>query len=177
MNIKLPEIHVERQLSRANLIIGTFLLILALSFILVPLTFPPNTVHLGDNGTTIPGEKRNITSKMPIPQRWLYEYGDATCHQKESRSWHLNGNQMPLCSRCTAIYLGLAIGTLIMAFYRFEIPLWAVFLFLLPMAIDGTGQTILGLWESTNIIRTITGLLAGGITGMMLGFAVNEASG
>jgi len=76
---------------------------------------------------------------------------------------------MPICSRCTGIYLGIIIG-IITDFLK---PLWNINAFypstiftltLIPIAIDGTGQ-LFGLWESNNKRRFLTGLLGGLATG------------
>lgn len=156
-----------------NLVLGAVFMAVALSFFIAPATLPPNSVNLGDNGTTMPNEKTNITSKMPPFQRAIYNFGDATCHQKSSRSFFINGNQMPLCARCTAIYVGMPVGILVFAFLCFEVKWWMLVLGLVPIGIDGVGQTILGLWESTNLMRVLTGFPAGFITGIMIGFLVS----
>lgn len=156
-----------------NLVLGLIFLTFASLFFVVPATLPPNSVNLGDNGTTLPHEKTKITSKMPPLQRIIYDFGDSTCHQKSSRSFFINGNQMPICARCTAIYVGLALGILFFVFFYVDIKWWMIVLAILPMGIDGTAQTILGLYESTNLIRVLTGLPAGFIAGAMIGFVVH----
>ena len=158
--------------SLPTLIAGVVLTIFALLFFIAPATLPPGSVDLGEEGTTIPDEKTNITKDMPPFQKWAYEFGDATCHQKASRSFFINGNEMPLCARCATIYLGLAIGTLITAFMFFELKIWIFLIGLAPMAIDGIGQTILGLWESTNLLRVLTGLPAGLVSGIAVGYII-----
>ncbi len=40
----------------------------------------------------------------------IYFVGSLVCHQKPERSFHAWGAQMPVCARCTGIYLGAAIG-------------------------------------------------------------------
>ena len=44
---------------------------------------------------------------------------------------------------------------------------------IIPIAIDGIGQ-LFGLWESTNAIRAITGILAGIVCGVALGVIRDE---
>jgi uncharacterized membrane protein len=44
---------------------------------------------------------------------------------------------------------------------------------IVPIGIDGIGQ-LFGFWESTNIIRVITGLLTGMVCGVTLGVIVDE---
>jgi uncharacterized membrane protein len=38
----------------------------------------------------------------------VYGLGGAICHQRADRSFHLFGAQLPVCARCTGIYLGAA---------------------------------------------------------------------
>jgi hypothetical protein len=47
---------------------------------------------------------------------------------------------------------------------------------LVPIGIDGVGQ-LLGYWESTNLMRFITGGLCGLIVGIALGFMLREMGG
>lgn len=37
----------------------------------------------------------------------IYLIGHFTCHQRSDRSFFINNNQMPICSRCLGIYLGM----------------------------------------------------------------------
>lgn len=48
----------------------------------------------------------------------VYLVGGAVCHQLDERSFHLWGRQMPVCARCTGIYLGAAIAGLAAAIHR-----------------------------------------------------------
>ncbi len=83
---------------------------------------------------------------------------------------------MPFCSRCTAIWLGLAIGLGVMVFYRIQLTekfLFVVIAGLAPIGIDGIGQ-LFGFWESTNIMRVVTGLIIGSICGISIGIIIDE---
>lgn len=40
-----------------------------------------------------------------------YLLGDVFCHQEMSRSFVINGNQMPFCIRDTGIFIGASVGT------------------------------------------------------------------
>jgi hypothetical protein len=42
----------------------------------------------------------------------VYGIGSLICHQLPARSYHLWAAQMPVCARCTGIYVGAAIGAL-----------------------------------------------------------------
>ena len=88
------------------------------------------------------------------------------CHGDPSRSFWCRGKPLPLCSRCTAFYpmvpLGLLTG-LVMTFI-FEPPSWialSVFSILeAPLVIDGLTQ-YKGIRRSNNLIRAVTGAMAG----------------
>lgn len=164
----------EKRIYKANLIIFILCLIWVLAIIIAPLTLPPNTVNFGENGKTYQYDFTNQTENYNLFAKAMYNLGDANCHQKSSRSLFINGNEMPFCSRDFGIFLGLAIGVGITVFRKLDIKVWWIILGLTPIAIDGIGQTILGLWESINPVRIITGTLAGIITGVALGIIVQE---
>ncbi|HEC82029.1 MAG TPA: DUF2085 domain-containing protein, partial [Thermoplasmatales archaeon] len=114
---------------------------------------------------------------MTSPWNIIYEIGDLMCHQKSERSFFINGNQMPFCSRCTAIWLGLATGLGIIVFVRIRLDgkfIVCLLLGLVPIGIDGIGQ-LLGFWESINTVRFISGLLAGFVCGIATGVIVQES--
>jgi uncharacterized membrane protein len=151
-----------------------FLLWIMLQF-LAPLFLPSNTVK-DLSGTVGVLDNEKTIDKMPFPWNFVYSAGDRLCHQKADRSFFINGNQMPFCSRCTAIWLGLAIGLGFIFFYQIELNekfLFAIVLGIVPLGIDGVGQ-LLGFWDSTNIIRLITGLLAGIVCGVAIGLIIDE---
>lgn len=91
------------------------------------------------------------------------------CHGIPARSLDLFGVDMPICARCTAIYLGLLLGLfsfLVLAAAKLTRPMGKLWLLLAvaPLAIDGVTQA-LGLRESVNPLRVATGLLAGAVFG------------
>ncbi len=127
-------------------------------------------------GLTVVENNEKQISEMEAPWGSIYSAGDILCHQKASRSFFINENQMPFCARCTAIWLGLCAGIGFMLFYK--MPLDEKFFYLMvigavPIGIDGVGQ-LLGYWESTNLTRVITGLLIGVITGLAIGIIIDE---
>jgi uncharacterized membrane protein len=48
-----------------------------------------------------------------------------------------------------------------------------IFLGFVPIGIDGLGQ-LFGLWDSSNIIRVITGILVGIVSGISIGVIIDE---
>ena len=104
----------------------------------------------------------------------LWNIGNKMCHQMPSRSLFIGGYQVPVCSRCSAIYIAF-IATLIVAYhYRNEIfdafenenavlairnRLLVVSL-VIPVAVDGLTQGY-GWRMSNNLLRILTGGLFG----------------
>jgi uncharacterized membrane protein len=142
---------------------------------LAPLFLPDGSVSDLSGIIAVSDNEKNI-EEMSFPWNIVYSAGDRLCHQKTERSFFINGNQMPFCSRCTALWLGLAIGLGFMVFYQIKLDerfLYFIVLGFLPIAIDGVGQ-LFGFWESSNSIRVITGLLAGVTCGVTIGIIVDE---
>jgi uncharacterized membrane protein len=150
-------------------------LIWALLQFLAPLALPTGSVS-DLSGVVAFSDNDHVIENMSFPWNVIYKSGDRLCHQKADRSFFLNGNEMPFCSRCTAIWIGLAIGLGFMVFYTMELNenfLVAVILSLIPIGIDGIGQ-LFGFWESTNLVRVLTGLPAGIICGIAIGIIIDE---
>lgn len=50
-----------------------------------------------------------------------YQAGAFVCHQQDSRSLHVGGVRMPVCSRCFGLYAGAAVGALLAAGWLFSL--------------------------------------------------------
>jgi uncharacterized membrane protein len=109
------------------------------------------------------------------PSRIIYSFYRLTCHQLPGRSFFLFGHKMAICARCTAIYtsfwgLGLLYGVWKATpwsrrYCLGPLPIKWLTVLAVPMFIDGIAQLV-GLRESTNLLRTITGTLLGVGTGL-----------
>ena len=104
--------------------------------------------------------------------------GYAVCHRIDLRSFHLGVRQLPLCARCTGMYLGAVLG---LAFQFFSAsrrganPPWKVIavlgVFVAAFGIDGVNSFLALilqhglLYEPNNTLRLLTG------TGMGLAIA------
>lgn len=137
----------------------------------------------GLDGWVGPHDHRETYESLPPVARFMYDAGDSQCHQMENRSLKLNGNQMPFCARCVAIYTFMAIGLAFTVFPTMpyydrlnDLKPWWLVLALVPIGIDGVGQ-LFGYWESTNLLRFITGGLCGFVVGLALGFMLRELQG
>ena len=170
--------NIERRKHPIKSIVFLFFLLFfiwVLLQFLAPLALPSSSVTdlSGVVGIT---DNEDQLREMPLPWNAVYSIGDHLCHQKVERSLFINGNEMPFCARCTAIWIGLVIGLGFIVVYRLELHqnfIVAIILALVPIGIDGLGQ-LLGLWESINIIRILTGLPAGIICGIALGIIIDE---
>lgn len=101
---------------------------------------------------------------------FLDAVGAAVCHRLPERSFFWDGRQMPLCARCTGLYIGV--------FFSFCFFIWkkrlkgnlpfctqaaaGSMLALLPIAADGF-CSYAGLWESSQLLRVLTGASAGAV--------------
>lgn len=112
--------------------------------------------------------------------------GYAVCHRISERSFHIGSYQLPLCARCSGMYLGAMLGLAFQAVYhrrRSGMPGWLVivplalfvvafaidggnsYLYLIKMTYPGALASIPNLYIPNNTLRLLTG------SGMGLGIA------
>jgi uncharacterized membrane protein len=113
--------------------------------------------------------------------------GYAVCHRISERSFHIGNYQLPLCARCSGMYLGAVTGLVfqsIMGWKRSKIPHWSIIallvVFVVAFGIDGSNSylyllkqvspgilpNIPNIYVPNNTLRELTG------SGMGLGMAV-----
>lgn len=127
-----------------------------------------------------------VTDHTHLAQDPLLTGGDyvgaAICHRITSRSFAINGRQLPLCARCTGMYLGvaLAFGVLLLAgrARRTDLPPLPILLTLVGfiglMGIDGLNSyshffpNFPHVYEPQNWLRLVTGLGAGLAMGLLI---------
>lgn len=95
----------------------------------------------------------------------LFEFFSYTCHQIPDRSFHFDGNQFGVCSRCFGVYFGLLAGVLGYPVWRKiddiePLPRIGLFASMVPIGIDWS-LTIFGIWENTHLTRFVTGAILG----------------
>lgn len=201
----------ERNIARWFMVIcGTIFI----SFFLAPMTVPSGTIgplsananlidyadsdpsswgssgnndvgpHEHEDGEVVNHSSFGWTSLNPYAAT-VYAFGDLNCHQKHERSWTVNDNQLPVCTRDIGIFFGLFLGSL--AFYLRGVNRWTVkdtclsivpdrylrstylknnrflawfacgLLLCLPLMFDGFLQ-LLTSYESTHVVRILTGI-------------------
>ena len=104
--------------------------------------------------------------------------GYAVCHQIESHSFLLGDHAMPMCARCTGMYLGALLGIIYQMPWKKKgglpsIFIWMVMgLLVILFAVDGVNSYLHffpdapHFYEPTNVVRLVTG------TGLGLGIAM-----
>ena len=113
--------------------------------------------------------------------------GYSVCHRIGERSFHIGSYQLPLCARCSGMYLGAMTGLVfqsIIGWKRLKIPHWSILtllvLFVAAFGIDGSNSylyllkqispgmlpNIPNLYVPNNTLRLLTG------SGMGLGMSI-----
>lgn len=101
--------------------------------------------------------------------------GYAICHRIAERSFSAFGRQLPLCARCTGIYLGVMLGLFVtIASGRVRAARFANWrvnsilgLFVLVMGLDGLNSFaslipgVEGVYHTSNALRVTTGVFCG----------------
>ena len=111
---------------------------------------------------------------------FLTRMGSAVCHRMAERSFPWGEWTMPLCARCTGMYL---VAFVAFAFFFLKRRMAAgkpfsvgqaalTSLMILPVGIDGVGS-YLGIWESSQMMRVLSGSLVGAVAPGLLLLAVN----
>ena len=121
--------------SKPLLALFAFSLFWDVSMVAAPLMLPPGTV-IGLDGTANAVDYAKNWSELPNGYlSAIYTFGDSQCHQKTHRSFVLNGNQLPVCSRLTSIFVFATVGMLVAARLRPENTFTATFLRMFPAAL------------------------------------------
>ncbi|HMK08196.1 MAG TPA: DUF2085 domain-containing protein [Anaerolineales bacterium] len=151
----------------------------------------PSRFHLGSYGMLVP-VALVIAAWLALTPGGLLGKADAigyaVCHRIDLRSFHLGTRAMPLCARCTGMYLGAMaafIGLLAMGKARhggFPRPafLGLFGLFAALWAIDGLNSYLTLIpgaphaYEPNNVLRLVTGLLMGLTLGTIVFAGFNQ---
>lgn len=165
------------------------------SLFIGPYTVPPGSFANAEGGANLV-DHADIWAGFPLPARIIYTVGDAQCHQLYYRSFWLNGNQMPIDQRMTAMYVFANLGLIAAVFARpstvtgtvmanalpeflrsrlsrtspERVTILLLGVGLVPMAIDGFTQLFrVANYESTPLARVLTGGLSGFVGGLFVG--------
>lgn len=167
--------------SRLMCIILFSWMLFTIAQVVAPILIPQGSI------TDYPHEAQNIQDSSSVLTNDIvlavYRAGDWVCHQYPERSLKINGNQMPICARCFAIYLGMsaisgvavyfrpcgsffaALSSILPTKLRNRSDSWLILAGIgialaAPMIIDG-GLQLYTTYKSTLATRLFTGLLFG----------------
>lgn len=103
-----------------------------------------------------------MDSNMPYKEqqwiKWMQWGARLGCHQKPERSFFINGYQFPVCARCTGVLIASTIACIVFIFKSISLK-YCIFMCAIMFS-DWFIQRI-GIRESTNTRRLITGLVGG----------------
>jgi uncharacterized membrane protein len=147
----------------------------AVVVLIVPWTLPEGSVPdlSGRSGSL--DNMDSIEEMNPLAAA-VYTIGDVYCHQRLDRSLTMNGNEMPFCARDVGIFLGLALGMLMVIALRPGFRIWLFVALVLPILLDG-GMQLMGLHESNNMLRMMTGAMGGVGSSYLLGHVADRKLG
>jgi uncharacterized membrane protein len=101
----------------------------------------------------------------------IFAMGGVICHQRPDRSFFVEGHQLPVCARCTGLYVSAAIGLL--GWWAMKIarrwqtwtidPRLAVRLLLIAAVPTGVSlaSAAIGWWEGSNLSRALLAIPLG----------------
>ncbi len=98
------------------LLIAFFALVLAL-FVYAPFMIEDGAVDGLEGGHPVEPDYFDLWGDLNPAAGSIYGLGDILCHQDSSRSFHLNGSQLPICVRDLSALAGLVGGLIVCALY------------------------------------------------------------
>lgn len=110
---------------------------------------------------------------MPFLSDLSHAIGFGLCHQLPERSFIFGGVQLPVCARCTGIYMGFTVALIVLLVLyrgaqRTGLKSWPFIalavLCVVAIAVDGL-SSYLGYRATTNFIRLCTGVAFGVVLG------------
>lgn len=110
-----------------------------------------------------------LHASFPLLSRSLDLIGSVVCHQRDERSFHLGGERLAVCGRCTGLYVAGALGALIGWLGRARIPsnTRAVLLVAVLPTIATIAIEWIGLANPGNAGRALAALPLGAASGWL----------
>jgi uncharacterized membrane protein len=118
---------------------------------------------------------------MALVVALIFAIGSVICHQRPDRSFFVDGHQLPVCARCTGLYVSGALGLL--GWIAFKIargwrpiaidPRRAARLIViaaLPTAVSLASAAI-AMWDGSNVTRALLAVPLGASAGAIVAAA------
>lgn len=112
----------------------------------------------------------------------IFSIGGVVCHQRPERSFFWDAHQLPVCARCTGLYLSAGIGLAAWMAYRIgsrraawppRLALRVLALAAIPTAVSvATGA--LAIWDGTNVTRAVLAIPLGLSAGAMVAAVITK---
>jgi uncharacterized membrane protein len=123
-----------------------------------------------------------VSHEVRVATALVYVAAGHVCHQRPERSFHLDGRPLPVCSRCTGLYLAAPLGLAgVLLFMRRRGPAddktyrrWriAIVAAAVPTLISVGLEWVGGSGLSSNISRALTALPLGAVLAAAVGAAL-----
>jgi len=109
---------------------------------------------------------------------FIFAIGGLICHQRPERSFFLDGHQLPVCARCTGLYLSAAAGLAGWVAFKFargwrpiafdpRVAVRLIVLAAIPTALSVAGSA-LGVWDGSNMTRALLAVPLGASAGAIV---------
>lgn len=118
---------------------------------------------------------------MALTSSIIFLIGGLICHQRPERSFFLAGHQLPVCARCTGLYLSAAVG--LVAWLVLKAGGWrpgaidprvarTVFIVAALPTVVSLSTGALGMWDGSNLTRAIFAAPLGATAGAIVAAVV-----
>lgn len=115
---------------------------------------------------------------MALAGALVWAVAAVICHQQPERSFFWQGQQLPICARCTGLYLSAIVAFGIWLMWRFTagrpalaltppIALRAMAIASLPTLVSWFSGAI-GIWDGTNLTRAVLAIPLGATAGVLV---------
>jgi uncharacterized membrane protein len=122
-----------------------------------------------------------VSHDVRVATAVVYVAAGHVCHQRPERSFHVDGHRMPVCARCTGLYLAAPLGLMAVMLMRRRAEAddrtyrrWriAIVAAAVPTVISVGLEWIGGPGLSCNISRAVTALPLGAVLAAAVGAAL-----
>ena len=112
------------------------------------------------------------SQQLKLQSAFIYLFFSKICHQQPDRSFFIWGKQFAVCVRCSGLYFGFLIGTLLFPLVRSfknfnQHRRYLFFIAVIPITIDLL-LTIFRIWQNTFFSRFGTGLFLGTVVALFV---------
>ena len=161
----------------------TIILILVATLFFIPALVLPlvNTSGLltGLDGSINVMDHPDLWAQLDVVSAFFYGFGDMICHQEQSRTFMLNGNEMYICIRDFSLLTGFIIG-MILSMIREELTCidrkrtitYLVLVLITPM--EWLMEKFVD--ADLSVLRCITALITGAVIGIVVVYLIRKAT-